>query len=81
LGSALLFWPGFAGRCIAHIRTKLVAIGGRFFISLIALAITTIELLSGYRGPPQSWALVLAGASCVVPVIYFVALVGSSAAN
>ena len=48
-----------------------------FFVGMVGLAITTIELLAGYRGTPQRTSLVLGGVSCLLPPLYFALVLGS----
>lgn len=49
-------------------------------VGIIALGITAFELLAGYRGSPQTIALILASLSCFAPVL-FVAFVASGGAG
>ncbi len=49
-----------------------------FFVGMVGLGITTIEILAGYRGAPQKVSLVLGGVPCLLPVLYFALVLGSA---
>ena len=48
-----------------------------FFVGMVGVAVTAIELLAGYRGRPQKVSLVLGGVSCLLPLLYFALVLGS----
>ena len=52
-----------------------------FLAGLAGLAITAIEMVAGYRGSPQMIAVVLAGVTFLLPLLFYLALISSGAGN
>lgn len=49
-------------------------------VGIVALGVTAVELLAGYRGLPQTLALGLASLSCFAPAPFVAAFVASGGA-